>query len=160
MLRVESFKAMPTPAHYTVVRPHHRFGAEYSLEPERVAQLAAALGDNNPVHRDPQYAANTRYGRPIASGPHTTGLLLGLTATHFSSFGPMVGLEFWVKFKRAIFADETIRVEWLVIRATPNERLRGDVLELRGRVLSFDGRTAVGAKGSVLLQSTAPQTQQ
>jgi 3-hydroxybutyryl-CoA dehydratase len=67
----------------------------------------------------------------------------------------MVGLEFWVRFKRPIFADETIRIEWLVIRVTPCERLKGDVIELRGRILGSDGRTAVGAKGSVLLQRAA-----
>jgi acyl dehydratase len=135
-----------------MIRAHHRFAAEYTLDPTHVAHMAAALGDHNPVHRDAAYAATTRYGRPIASGPHTTGLLLGLTATHFSSFGPMVGLEFWVRFRRPIFADEAIRVEWLVIRVTPNERLKGDVVELRGRILGSDGRTAVGAKGSVLVQ--------
>jgi acyl dehydratase len=138
---------------HPAIRPHHRFAAEYTLDPAQVAQLASALGDHNPVHRDQTYAATTRYGRPIASGPHTTGLLLGLTATHFSTFGPMVGLEFWVRFRRAIFADETIRIEWLVIRVTANERLKGHLVELRGRILGSNGLTAVGAKGLVLLQS-------
>ena len=32
----------------------------------------------------------------------------------------MVGLEFWVGFRRPIYADETIRLEWLVIKVTPN----------------------------------------
>jgi acyl dehydratase len=63
----------------------------------------------------------------------------------------MVGLEFWVRFRRPIFADETIRLEWLVIRVTSNERLGGDIVELRGRIMSQDGETAIGAKGKVLV---------
>jgi len=41
--------------------------------------------------------------------------LLGLTASHFSTNGSMVGLEFWVRFRRPIYADETLRLEWLVV---------------------------------------------
>jgi len=29
--------------------------------------------------------------------------------------GAMLGLEFWVQFRRPIYADETISLEWLVI---------------------------------------------
>ena len=53
-----------------------------------------------------------------------------------------------------IFADETILLEWLVIKVTPNVALRGDVVELRGRIKGADGRTAVGAKGRVLVTDT------
>jgi 3-hydroxybutyryl-CoA dehydratase len=88
-----------------------------------VADLANAAGDNNPIHHDPEFAATTRFGRPTASGPHTTALLLALTASHFSKKGAMLGLEFRVRFRRPIYADETIRLEWVVIKATPNLRV-------------------------------------
>jgi hypothetical protein len=39
-------------------------------------------------------------------------LLLGLTASYFSKGMSMVGLDYWVGFKRPIYADETIRMEW------------------------------------------------
>jgi acyl dehydratase len=77
--------------------------------------------------------------------------LLGLTAAHFSKKGAMVGLEFWVRFRRPIFADESIRLEWLVVKVTPNAKLNGEIVELRGRITGADGRTALGAKGKVLV---------
>ena len=133
-------------------QPRERFSSEVRLTPSMVADYARAVGDSNPVHHDPDFAASTRYGRLIASGTHTTALLLGLTASHFSRRGSsMVGLEFWVRFRRPVFADETIRLEWLVIKVTPNAKLRGDIVELRGRVKAQDGQTAVGAKGRVLV---------
>jgi 3-hydroxybutyryl-CoA dehydratase len=131
--------------------PRERFSAEITLTPALVAAYAQAAGDTNPVHHDPEFAADTRYGRLIASGTHTTALLLGLTASHYSERGAMVGLEFWVRFRRPIYADETILLEWLVVKVTPNEKLKGDIVELRGRIRSQNGVTALGAKGRVLI---------
>jgi acyl dehydratase len=56
-----------------------------------------------------------------------------------------------VRFRRPIYADETIRLEWMVIKVSPNEKLNGDIVELRGRIKGQDGKTALGAKGRVLL---------
>jgi Acyl dehydratase len=131
--------------------PRERFWSEVTLTPAVVGAYARAAGDDNPIHHDPQYALSTRYGRVIASGTHTTALLLGLTASHFSKVGAMVGLEFWVRFRRPIYADETIRMEWLVIKVTPNEKLNGEIIDLRGRIKAQDGQTALGARGRVLV---------
>lgn len=90
---------------------HERFSTEVTLTPAMVSEYARGVGDTNPLHHDPEFAASTRYGRLIASGTQTTALLLGLTASHFSKRGSMVGLEFWVRFRRPVFADETVRLE-------------------------------------------------
>lgn len=134
-----------------VTRAGERFSSEVTLTPTAVAEYARAAGDTNPVHHDAEFAQSTRFGRVIASGTHTTALLLGLTASHFSRRGAMVGLEFWVRFRKAIYADETIRLDWLVIRVTPNSKLGGDIVELRGRIKGQDGTTALGARGRVLV---------
>jgi 3-hydroxybutyryl-CoA dehydratase len=133
------------------VLAHERFSRRVTLTPALVAQFAREVGDDNPVHHDAGFASKTRYRRLIASGTHTTALLLALTAAHFSRRGAMVGLEFWQRFRRPVFADETILLEWLAVRVTPNARLAGDVVELRGRIKGSDGRTAVGARGRVLV---------
>ena len=121
------------------------------LTPEIVGAFAYSVGDDNPVHHDPEFAARTRYGRVIASGTHTTALLLALTASHFSKKGAVVGLEFWVRFRRPVYADDTVRLEWLVVKVAANEKLRGEVVDLRGRIRNQDGQTVLGAKGRVLV---------
>jgi acyl dehydratase len=138
------------------VRPHERFSAEYTLTPEMASRQARAVGDDNPVHHDPAFAAATRFGRPIASGTHTTALLLALTASHFSKGMSMVGLEYWVRFRRPIYADETIRLEWLVINVAPNAKLGGDVVDLRGRAKAL---AVVGKRGVAGPIRRAGQTQ-
>jgi len=131
--------------------PRERFSSEVKLTPETVAAFARSVGDDNPLHHDPGHAATTRYGRVIASGTHTSALLLGLTAKHYSQHAAVVGLEFWVQFRRPVYADETIRIEWLVVRVARNEKLNGDIVDLRGRIRCQNGETAVGAKGRVLV---------
>jgi acyl dehydratase len=131
--------------------PHERFSSTIVLTPAAVSAFARAAGDDNPLHHDPDHAATTRYGRLVASGPQTTAHLMALTASHFSRRGAMVGLEFWFRFRRPIFADETIRLEWLVVSVKKNSRLGGDVIDLRGRIRNEAGETAIGAKGRVLV---------
>jgi 3-hydroxybutyryl-CoA dehydratase len=131
--------------------PRERVSSVVTLSPAKVIEFAMAAGDNNPIHHDADFAANTRFGRPTASGPHTTALLLALTASHFSKKGAMLGLEFWVRFRRPIYSDETIVLEWMVVRVTPNEKLKGEIVELRGRIKGQDGKTSLGAKGRVLV---------
>ena len=123
------------------VRPHDRFGAEITLRPDDVADYARRAGDLNPIHHDPAYAAGTRFARPIASGAQTTGLLMGLTATHFSRGTAMLGLDFWFRFRRPVFADETVRLEWLVVAVRRAPRLGGAIVELRGRLRNAAGET-------------------
>jgi acyl dehydratase len=128
-----------------------RFTSEVTLTPEKVAAFSIAAGDTNPLHFDAEFAATTRFGKPIASGTHTSALLLGLTATHFSKRGAVVGLEFTVAFRRAVFADETVRIEWDVIKVTPNAKLKGEIVDMLGRLLGQDGAPSVEAKGRVLV---------
>ncbi len=62
----------------------------------------------------------------------------------------MLGLDYWIGFKHPIFADKEIKLDWLIIRVTPNEKLNRDVVELHGHVVREDGKTSPGAKGRLL----------
>ncbi len=132
-------------------QPYERFSSIVTLTPSEVSAFARAAGDLNPLHHDPDAAARTRYKRPIASATQTTAQLMGLTATHFSQRGEMVGLDFSFRFKKPIYADETIELEWLVVRVKEAPHLHGEVVDLRGRIRNSAGETAIGAKGRVLV---------
>ena len=133
------------------VRRRERFSSVVTLTPETVSAFSTAAGDDNPLHHDAAFASSTRYGRIIASGTHTTALLLALTASHFSKRGAVIGLEFTVRFRRPVYADETIVLEWLVVKVTPNVKLNGEIVDMVGRVKAQDGKTALGANGRVLV---------
>src|SRR6185437_9154472 len=42
--------------------PRERFSSAVSLTPSTVVAFANAAGDDNPIHHDPDFAANTRFG--------------------------------------------------------------------------------------------------
>ena len=134
--------------------PYERFSTQVALDPATVSAFANSVGDDNPVHHDAELAEKSRFGRLIASGPQTTAHLLALTASHFSRRGAMLGLEFWVRFRKPVYADETITLEWLVISVKRNARGDGEIVDLRGRIRKENGETAVGAKGRVLVTAT------
>ena len=115
------------------VRPRDRFAAEVHLTPATVSAFAHNVGDLNPVHHDPDYAATTRYQRPIASGAHTTGLLMGLTATHFSQDTAMVGLEFWFRFRGLSLLMKLFAWNGSSSLSDPTPARR-DIVDLRGRI--------------------------
>lgn len=119
-----------------------------------VKRFAKASGDLNPLHHDEVFAQQSPYKGLITSGAQTTSLLLGTTATKFSEYGPMVGLEFSFRFRKAIHASEKIKIEMLVVNVTENLKLGGRLIDLRGRILKENGQTALGAKGLILLKNT------
>ena len=134
-----------------MVKAGERFVTSVQLTAEKVSSFAKVSGDHNPIHHNPAFAKTTRFKRLIASGTQTGALLMGATASYFSSQGAMLGLEFSFKFKRPVYVDEKVDVEWLVVSVTDSERLNGQLVDLRGRLKKENGKTAVGAIGRVLL---------
>lgn len=133
------------------VSPGEKFAKTIRLTPDIVAHFSKAAGDSNPLHFDPAHAAATRFKRVIASGTQTASYLMALTAEFFSARGGVVGLEFNIRFKRPVFADETIEVEWEVVAVEWNSRLGGDIVDMRGCVRNEHGETAVAGRGRVLI---------
>ena len=134
-----------------VFRDGHRFSRTVKLSPAKVSSFAKELGDNNPLHCDQEFAKASRYGRLIASGPQTSAILMGFTASYFSQFSPMVGLEFSFRFKAPVPADDKVKLEWMVVQSRPSKKFGGSIIELRGRLQDSQGKTAIGATGKVLL---------
>lgn len=133
------------------VKTGERFSETIRLTPEDSSAFALAARDHNPIHHDPEAAARSRYQRLIASGTQTTARLMALTATHFSKLGDMVGLEFTVKFHRPVYADDTIVLEWEVLSVEESAYLKGEVVELRGRISNGANEKVVSATGRVLV---------
>ncbi|SEK17241.1 MULTISPECIES: MaoC/PaaZ C-terminal domain-containing protein [unclassified Variovorax] len=131
----------------------YRFSRTHTFNEEQVRSFALAAGDENPLHVDAEYASTTRFRGLIASATHTTSLLMGLTATHLSSRGSVLGVNFSFDLLRPVKATECVHLEWMVtsVAALANGTQR---LGLEGAVRAIDGRTLVLAQGCV---SFAPQ---
>ena len=76
---------------------------------------------------------------------------MGTVASYFSSDSEMVGVAFEFFFRAAVPANQSFEVEWLVIDVRATRGSQKHLVELRGRLKLADGRSAVGAKGCVLV---------
>jgi acyl dehydratase len=137
----------------TNVQVGDRFSREFVFTPDAVMAFARAAGDDNPLHFDPAVAAASPYGGLIASGTHTTALLLGLTASHFSRITSVVGRRFTVEFRRAVAADAAVGIEWRVVAITPRPGRRGRTVQLEGALVDHaSGEACVTAQGEVVIE--------
>jgi acyl dehydratase len=125
-----------------------KFSKTHTFNEDQVRAFATEAGDTNPLHHDSEIASASRYKKLIVSGTHTTALILGLTASHFSKGYSVVGVTFTVEFHRPVFADATVRIEWEVV-ATKMTREGVQRVEMRGGMLDEKGEVCVGATGIV-----------
>ena len=127
-----------------------RFAKDVTLTVDEIAAFARSCGDFNPLHHDEAYARQTRFRGIIACGPHITSLMMGMTATHFSHDGAMLGLEFTFQFRKAVKAGEPLHLAWEVIALEPKASLHGIVLSLQGTTTDAAGTVLVTGVGKLL----------
>jgi acyl dehydratase len=134
-----------------------KFSREHLFDAEQASAFATDAGDDNPLHHDAAFAAASRYGRLIVSGTQTAALLLGLTASHFSKRGPAVGVGYTLAYKRAVYMDERVTVEWTVDTIRPTSSGDGLLIGMTGSLRNAHGEECVAATGTVLaFVPTAP----
>ncbi len=83
---------------------------------EDFVRFAALSGDDNPIHTDPDFAARTRFGRPVAHGMFLFGLISAVIGTRMPK---AVLLEQELIFPTPTYVDEeiSIQVEVATVRA-------------------------------------------
>ncbi|MEE9132719.1 MAG: MaoC family dehydratase, partial [Gemmatimonadota bacterium] len=76
---------------------------------EDVARFADCTGDTNPLHRDPDYAARTRFGQCIAHGMLSAGFISAVLGTKLAPDCCVIYLSQSLRFLRPVKIGETIR---------------------------------------------------
>lgn len=114
-----------------------------SFSTAEIARFAADVGDHNPLHHDPDYAAATRFGGIIVSGPQVIGHFFSAIASHFSSGTAMVGLESEFKLLAPAYPDTLFDMSWYVTAVTPSAKLGGEIVSLEGTVTDPDGTIVI-----------------
>jgi len=89
-----------------------------------IAEFIDAVGDYNPIHSDPAYAAATAFREPIAPGVFTAGLISAVIGTQLPGPGAIY-LSQSLKFMKPVKPGDTItaRVEVLEV-LTERNRVR------------------------------------
>jgi acyl dehydratase len=77
---------------------------------EHVRTYAQLTGDYNPLHFDESFVARTKFGKLVAQGGLTTGLLHALVAMDMPGPGTMFLSQNW-KFTAPVYIGDTITAE-------------------------------------------------
>lgn len=109
-----------------VLASRHEFTAD------KIRSFATEVNDLNPLHHDAEAAARSRFGGLIASGAHTTALMLGALAGHVTPRCASLGLECDFRLRRAVPVDVTATVEWTITAIEPKPSLKGHLVSLDG----------------------------
>jgi acyl dehydratase len=93
----------------TIIELHPGDRAEITRVVDRddIASFIDSVGDLNPVHSDPAYAATTPFESPIAPGIFTAGLLSAVIGTRLPGPGA-VYLSQSLKFVKPVRAGDTV----------------------------------------------------
>jgi acyl dehydratase len=92
-----------------------------TLTEEDVRLYARLTGDYNPVHLDEEYARNTRFGRPVAHGLLTCGLIQTSLTELVAPGG--VSLSYGFELLRPVFLDDTITAVAEITEKLPDRKL-------------------------------------
>ncbi len=119
--------------------------------------FARMTGDAHPIHYDAEYAARTRFGKPVAHGLLVMAMTaLGATPLSGRLREAMIAfVEQDCRFLKPVLVEDTVRTELEVERV---ERKSGGVGYVRFavRVWRGDGELALQGHHSYLLKSRTP----
>lgn len=97
--------------------------AELSLavSGDTITDFAGVVGDDNPIHTDPAYAAETMFGGEIAHGMLVASVVSGALAR---LPGDIVYLSQDLRFENPVRPGETVTAEVTVAEDMGDDRLR------------------------------------
>lgn len=133
------------------------FSRRLSFDVESIRTFAASVDDRNPLHHDETVARAAGYPGLIASGTQLGGIVMAMTATHFSQptaegqARSGLGIAFEIRFRAVVLADEDMTARWTVTSVERKDRLDGWIVTVEGEASSARGLLLSG-KGTLLLR--------
>ena len=117
---------------------------EMKVTDEMVRKYAEVTGDYNPLHFDESFAGRTRFGRLMAQGGITTGLLHAMVAMDMPGPGTVFMAQQW-EFPRPVYIGDTIRAEGTVKWVHP----RHPIADIEFSVASQGGEQVLRGEAKV-----------
>jgi acyl dehydratase len=133
--------------------------AVYEVGRERIAEFAAAIGADDPAHRDPEAAR--ALGHPDVIAPPTFAIVLTLAAANVVLDDPQVNLDYGrvVHGEQRFVHHRPIRAGDRLVATTTIDAVRSvagnDLLTTRVDVATEDGEAVCAATSMLVARGTA-----
>ena len=126
------------------------FSKIVTFEPAAIRHFAALAGDDNVLHHNEEQAKASPFGGLIASGTHTSSLMIGALASYVSAKGRALGLSHTMQFRRGVKAGSTWSVTWTIDSIKWAPKLSGHLISSSGVLVGRSGEVAVNATAETL----------
>jgi acyl dehydratase len=112
----------------------HRARRSKTVTARDVELYAEITEDRNPLHFDPEFAARTRFGRLVAQGGITSGMLNALVAMDLPGPGT-VFMSQTLRYLAPTYVGDTLTAEVEVLAVKPDK----PVCQLKATITNQDG---------------------
>ena len=117
---------------------------EMKVTDDMVRRYAEITGDYNPLHFDNEFTTQTRFGRLMAQGGITTGLLHAMVAMDMPGPGTVFMSQKW-DFPRPVYIGDTIRATGTVKSVHPSR----PIADIEFTVTNQDGENVLEGEATV-----------
>ncbi len=132
-------------------QPHFQIGQRANfaktVTESDVTTFAGLIGDFNPIHVDAEYARKSRFGRRVAHGIFTAGLISAVLGNKLPGPGAIY-LSQQIEFLAPVFIDDTITVTVEVSAWRPEKR----ILTLKTDAYNQEEKQVVTGKAVLLVE--------
>jgi 3-hydroxybutyryl-CoA dehydratase len=122
-----------------------KYAVKKIITTEMVDAFAAITGDKNPVHVDGEFAKTTRFGRRIAHGMLSVGIISAILGNDFPGPGSIY-MKQDVKFFKPIYLEEEVEIEIELLEKIEEKKS----LLVRSTVKKSSGEIAVDGEALLL----------
>ena len=127
----------------------HRVSVTKTISDDDVATFARITGDDQRLHLDDEFASKTRFGKRLAHGMLSAGLISAALGTKLAPDALVVYLGQQLRFRRPVFIGDTITAECEVTAFDAEKRIATVRTDCRNQ----DGEVVVTGEASVLLDA-------
>lgn len=141
--------------------PGFRFqGDPTTLTESHFLGFAAFTGDRHPIHYDAEYAARTKFGRPVAHGLLLTAMTaLGATALSDAIEESMIALvRQQMQFLRPAFVGDVVMSQFEVTANEPTSNGQAARITIAVRLINQNRETVLEGQHVYLLRRRARRT--
>ena len=123
-------------------------GVEKVVSQERINEYAEASRDFNPLHRDPEFAKNTHYGRVVAHGMLVLAYISEMMTQTFGRHWVESG-HLKIRFRSPVFPGDSVTTFGEVLRVSEDDD--GLRLECYVGCRNQDGEEVINGEASVTM---------
>jgi len=129
-----------------------KFSESITVTEAHILRATGIFRDFNALHTNAVGMATSRFGKRIAHGALTFGLMVGVYSNVFHDTD-ISTVEASIKFTAPVYAGDTIYMEWEVKELEPKPKLDGGLVSLSGEIKNQEGTTVATTEARLLVSN-------